>query len=58
MTTEKLQDLYYNVNEFLNLLNDVEPDIKPDIIHAIYRVVEYSTRLLLQYENNEELKNS
>lgn len=58
VTTEKLQDLYYNVNEFLNLLNDVEPDIKPDIIHAIYRVVEYSTRLLLQYENNEELKNS
>lgn len=58
ITSEKLQDLYYNVNEFLNLLNDVESDIKPDIIHAIYRVVEYSTRLLLQYEENEKLKNS
>lgn len=58
VTTEKLQDLYYNVNEFLNLLNEVEPAIKPDIIHAIYRVVEYSTRLLLQYEENEKLKNS
>lgn len=54
VTTEKLQDLYYNVNEFLNLLNEVDPDIKPDIIHAVYRVVEYSTRLLLQYENNEK----
>lgn len=53
---EKLQDLYYNVNEFLKLLKDIDEDIKPDIIHAIYRVVEYSTRLLLQYEENEKVK--
>lgn len=56
VTTEKLQDLYYNVNEFLNLLNDVDDKIKPDIIYAIYRVVEYSTRLLLQYEDSEKAK--
>lgn len=54
--TEKLKDLYYNVNEFLSLLNDTDDEYKADIIHAIYRVVEYSTRLLLQFENNEKEK--
>ncbi len=55
---EKLKDLYYNVNEFLNLLNDetIDTDIKPDIVYAIYRVVEYSTRLLKQYEKTINIK--
>ena len=54
VSPEKLQDLYYNVNEFLSVLKDIDNDIKPDIIYAIYRVVEYSSRLLKQYE--EETK--
>lgn len=49
----KLQDLYFNLNQFIELLKDMPQDIKPDIIHAIYRVAEYSTRLLLQYEKEE-----
>lgn len=46
----KLQDLYINVNEFLEELKTLEEDKKADIVYAIYRVVEYSTRLLKQYE--------
>lgn len=48
----KLQDLYYNVNDFLEALKDVDEDKKADIVYAIYRVVEYSTRLLKDYERN------
>lgn len=50
VNAEKLQDLYFNINEFLQILDSVDANIKPDIIHAIYRVAEYSTRLLLQFE--------
>ena len=55
VSPEKLQDLYYNVNEFLGLLDGIDSTIKPDIIYAIYRVVEYSTRLLKQYEEESKL---
>ena len=48
----KLQDLYYNVNEFLEELKKVDNDKKADIVYAIYRVVEYSTRLLKDYEKS------
>ena len=56
---EKLKDLYYNVNQFLDVLNDenIDEKLKPDIIYAIYRVVEYSTRLLKQYEINVKKEN-
>ena len=56
INVEKLQDLYFNLNNFLELLNNIDEALKPDIIHAIYRVAEYSTRLLLQYEENEKNK--
>ena len=46
----KLQDLYFNVNEFLEELKKIDDDKKADIVYAIYRVVEYSTRLLKDYE--------
>lgn len=56
ITEQKLQDLYYNVNEFLQRAKSINDDKKPDVIYAIYRVVEYSTRLLLEYENIEKQK--
>ncbi len=54
----KLQDLYYNVNDFLEALKSVEEDKKADIVYAIYRVVEYSTRLLKEYEKDLKEKYS
>lgn len=54
ITEQKLQDLYYNVNEFLERAKTVDSDKKADVIYAIYRVVEYSTRLLLEYERIEK----
>lgn len=53
---QKLQDLYINVNSFLEELKTVECVNKPDIVYAIYRVVEYSTRLLKQYERELNLE--
>ena len=48
----KLQDLYINVIEFLEELKPTsDNEKKADIIYAIYRVVEYSTRLLKQFED-------
>ena len=48
----KLQDLYINVIEFLEELKPIsDNEKKADIIYAIYRVVEYSTRLLKQFED-------
>lgn len=47
----KLQDLYYNVSEFLEIAKKVDNTKKPSVIYAIYRVVEYSTRLLLSYQS-------
>lgn len=46
----KLQDLYININEFLEELKTVEEDKKADILYSIHKVAEYSTRLLKQYE--------
>lgn len=47
---QKLQDLYSNVIDFIEELKYLEGEKRKDIIHAIYRVVEYSTRLLKKYE--------
>lgn len=56
VNVEKMKDLYYNVGEFLDVLEGVDEKSKPDIIYAIYRVVEYSTRLLLQFEEETKLE--
>ena len=40
----------------LEVLNEVNEKNRADIIHAIYRVVEYSTRLLIQYEDETREK--
>ncbi len=53
VTEEKLQDLYINVIQFLEELKTMpESEEKADIIYAVYRVVEYSTRLLRQFEDS------
>lgn len=46
----KLKDLYFNVDKCLDMIEEVDEDKKEDFIFAIYRVVEYSCRVLLQYE--------
>lgn len=59
VSEEKLQDLYINVIQFLEELKNIPPTKeKADIVYAVYRVVEYSTRLLRQYENDLRTSNS
>ena len=49
----KLQDLYINVIQFLEELKSMpNNEEKADILYAVYRVVEYSSRLLKEFENN------
>lgn len=53
---QKLQDLYFNVIELLEEIKSFDSDNKNDIIYAIYRVVEYSTRLLKEFEEVQKNK--
>ncbi len=46
----KLKDLYFNVDRCLDMIEQVDEDKKEDFIYGIYRVVEYSCRVLRQYE--------
>ena len=51
VSEQKMQDLYMNVIEFLEEIKNMEQSKeKADIVFAVYRVVEYSTRLLKQFE--------
>ena len=53
VSEQKLQDLYINVIQFLEEVKNIPPSKeKADIVYAVYRVVEYSTRLLKQYEDS------
>ena len=52
VSEQKLQDLYINVIELLEEVKSIPSSKeKADIVYAVYRVVEYSTRLLRQYED-------
>lgn len=53
---QKLQDLYSNVNEFLEELKSVDEERKKDVIYAIQRVVSYSVELLKEYEEKPSSK--
>lgn len=53
VSEQKLQDLYINLIQFLEELKNIPPSKeKADIVYAVYRVVEYSTRLLKQFEDS------
>lgn len=56
VTPNKLKDLYFNIEKCLDMVNWVDEDKKEDFIYAIYRVSEYSCRVLLQFE--KEVKQS
>lgn len=58
VTEQKLRDLYINVIQFLEELKSIAPSKeKADIVEAVHNVVEYSTTLLKQFENNLRTNN-